>query len=378
MLEVFLQYFHKQTKQRKQIFYTSLGALFIFGVLLFLHWKFSQKTEFETKFAVTKPWRETVDIKKDYVAQIKAVQHIELRSMEMGYLQKIYVKEGQFVSKGQKMFEIMPTFLEAEFNKSSAEFRQTKIEYDNTLALQQRKIVSSNELAMTKARLDKTQAQMQLAQTHLEFATVKAPFDGIMDRFHVRLGSLINEGDLLTTISDNSKMWVYFNVSEVDYLDYMESKKKKMEIPVELMLANGSIFPQIGTIDTIEADFNNETGNVAFRATFANPERLLRHGETGNILLTKKYENALIIPQKATFEVLDKKFVYVLDAKNVIHDREIKVLAQVPYLFIISSGLKENERILLDGLGKVRAGQKIQFNYQTPAYVKKNLQLIAS
>ena len=231
---------------------------------------------------------------------------------------------------------------------------------------------------MTKARLDKAQAQMQLAQTHLGYATVKAPFDGIMDRFHVRLGSLINEGDLLATISDKSKMWVYFNVSEVDYLGYMESKKKKMEIPVELMLANGSIFDQIGTIDTIEAAFNNEVGNVAFRATFSNPKRLLRHGETGNILLTKKYENALIIPQKATFEVLDTKFVYVMDANNVIHDREIKVLAEVPYLFIISSGLKENERILLEGLGKVRSGDKIQFHYQTPADVKKNLQLIAS
>jgi membrane fusion protein (multidrug efflux system) len=310
-------------KNKKQV---AIAALSLFALLIatfsFLHWLNSKQEKFEIEFATAKAWRQTLEIKKEYVAQIRAVQHIELRSLEKGYLQSVYVDEGQFVHKGQKMFQIMPLLIAAELKKAKAEYQLAKIEYDNTFILQQKSVVSVNELLLAKARLDKSHAEMELAEAHLEFTTVKAPFDGIMDRFNLRLGSLVNEGDLLTTVSDNSNMWLYFNVSESDYLDYMQNKKKD-ETALELVLANGSLFPESGKIDTIEADFNNEIGNVAFRATFPNPERLLRHGETGTILLTKKYENALVIPQKATYEVLDKKFVYVVNEKNEVVSKQI-------------------------------------------------------
>jgi membrane fusion protein (multidrug efflux system) len=216
---------------------------------------------------------------------------------------------------------------------------------------------------------------MELAQAHLKFSTVIAPFDGIMDRFQVRLGSLVDEGQLLTTISDNSNMWLYFNVSESDYLDYMQNKSTANEPNVELVLANGKLFSQTGKIDTIEADFNNEVGNVAFRATFPNPDRLLRHGETGTVLLTKKYENVLVIPQKSTFEVLDKKFVYVVDEKNQVHSAQITVAAEVPHLFIIASGITEKDKILLEGLGKVHDGDFIKTKVQDQKDVLESLKL---
>lgn len=364
-------------KQHKVKYAISLGLLIsiITGIT---YWHSLHKAVEVEKVAVTKPWHESVNIKKEYVAQIKAFQHIEIRSLEKGYLQKIYVDEGQFVKKGQKMFEIMTSLLNAELGKASAEYRKTKIEYDNTKSLNDKNIVSASELALTRSRLDKAKAEMDLAATHVKLATVVAPFDGIMDRFYVRLGSLINEGDLLTNLSDNRKVWVYFNVSEVDYLDYMEQKKNHIDMPVELVLANGLLFNQKGKIDTIEADFNNEVGNVAFRASFANPDGLLRHGETGNIVISKKYENAMIIPQKATFEVLDKKFVFVVDGNNIIHDREIKILAELPYVFIIESGLKDEEMIMLEGIGKYREGDKITPNIQSSEIVKKNLNLIAN
>lgn len=350
-----------------------LIAIVVFG---FFHWHHGEHEEMESEYPVANPWRESIDIKKEYVAQIRAVQHIELRSLERGYLQNIYVDEGQFVHKGQKMFQIMPLLLEAEFDKTKAEYQLAKIEYDNTSTLKKSNVVSANELALTKARLDKAHAVMEVADAHLQFATVIAPFDGIMDRFHVRLGSLLDEGELLTTLSDNSKMWVYFNVSESDYLDYMDSKKKENDIPISLSLANGRLFPYEGKIDTIEADFNNEVGNVAFRATFDNPDGLLRHGETGTVLLNKKYENALIIPQKATFEVLDKKFVYVVDDKGEVRSQQITIAAEVPHLFIISSGLKESDKILLEGLGKVHIGQEIKTKIQDLDTVRKSLELV--
>jgi membrane fusion protein (multidrug efflux system) len=364
----------KKTNQRFTFLTVAFIALII-AVPAIIHLTHKEHEEAEREFPAAMPWRENLEIKKEYVAQIRAIQHIELRSLEKGYLQNIFVDEGQFIHKGQKMFQIMPLLLEAELKKATAEYQLAKIEYDNTLMLQKRNVVSANELALTKARLDKAKAEMDLAQAHLNFSTVKAPFDGIMDRFNVRLGSLVDEGELLTTLSDNSKMWLYFNVSEADYLDYMEHKKSEQEVPLELKLANGSIFDQTGKIDTIEAEFNNENGNVAFRATFANPERILRHGETGAVLLTKKYNNALVIPQKATFEVLDKKFVYVIDEKNEIHSREIKIAAEVPHLFIIASGIDESDKILLEGLGKVHDGDEVKTAVLELQAVKESLML---
>lgn len=124
-------------------------------------------------------------------------------------------------------------------------------------------------------------------------------------------------------------------------------------------MANKAIFDQTGVVETIEADFNNETGNIAFRATFPNPKRILRHGETGNILMPVPLKNAILIPQKASFEVLDKKYVFVVDKDNIIHSQQITVEAEMPHLYVVSAGLTKNDKILLDGLRKVKNGDKI-------------------
>ena len=350
-----------------------LAIVAVFTVFALHH---NEHKEIENEFPITNPWRQNIEIQKEYVAQINASQHIELRSFEKGYLQNIYVDEGQLIKKGQKMFQIMPLLLEAELKKVKAEYQLIKIEYNNTLMLQKRKVVSKNELALAKAKLDKAEAEMEMAQTHLEFTTIKAPFDGIMDRFHVRLGSLIDEGELLTTLSDNSIMWVYFNVSESDYLDYMKHEQKSKKTPVQLRLADNSLFEYEGVVDTIEADFNNEVGNVAFRASFANPDNLLRHGETGNIILTKKTENALVIPQKATFEVLDKKFVYLVNEENEVYSKEVQIAEEIEHLFIIKEGnIKENDKILLEGFGKIHVDEEIKTYFQNKEQVLQSLDL---
>lgn len=331
-------------------------------------------------YGVTKPWRQDVEVDRAFVAQIRAIQHIELRAFEKGYLQEIFVDEGQNITKGQKMFQIMPLLLKAKFEKEKAEYQVAKIEYTNTEKLAKQSVVSKNELAMVKAKFDKAKAELDLAEAHLNLATISAPFDGIMDKFRVRLGSLVEEGELLSTLSDISSLWVYFNVSEADYLNFMAMKKKNSDKPitVKLKLANGKLFEHTGTIDTIEADFDNDTGNVAFRATFPNPEFLIRHGETGNVLLTEKIEQALVIPQKATFEVLDKKFVYVIDNRGAVQQREIEIEKEVPHLFVVKSGITENDQILLEGLGKVNKGQIIKTKFNNVPEVMKGLELAAN
>lgn len=328
--------------------------------------KHKEKRE-EEKFLVTSAITKDTLVYKTYVCQIHSIQHIELRALEKGYLQIINVDEGQHVKKGQLLFKIFPVIYEAEAQRAAAEVEYAQIEYQTTKRLADSNIVSQNELALAKAKLSKAKAELELANAHLGFTEIRAAFDGYVGLFHVRLGSLLDEGDLLTTLSDNDKMWVYFNVPEAEYLSYMQNKDKDSHYQeVELQLANNQMFDQKGIIETIEADFNNETGNIAFRATFLNPKRILRHGETGNILMPVPLKNALIIPQKATFEVLEKKHVFVVDENNVIHSREIKVGMELPHLFVVTGGLKNGDRILLEGLRKVKDEQKISYDFISP------------
>jgi membrane fusion protein, multidrug efflux system len=329
------------------------------------------------KFLVTSPVRMDTSITEDYVCQIRSIRHIELRAQEKGYLQKIFVDEGQFVKKGQLLFQIMPKLYEAEMQKAQAELNFAEIEYQNTKSLADSNVVAPNELAMAKAKLDEAKAELTLAQVHLGFTKIRAPFDGIIDRLEVRPGSLVDEGELLTNLSDNSKMWVYFNVPEAEYLDYKTKVKQDSTINVKLLMANNKLFDYPGVIETIEADFNNETGNIAFRATFPNPDALLRHGQTGTIKMAVPMENTLIMPQKATFEILEKKYVFVVDDNNIVRSREITIGAEMEDLYAVTAGLVDGEKILLEGLRKVRDNDKITYDYQDPESVISNLKVYA-
>jgi membrane fusion protein (multidrug efflux system) len=209
----------------------------------------------------------------------------------------------------------------------------------------------------------------------LGFTDIRAPFDGIMDHLEAREGSLLDEGELLTTLSDNSKMWVYFNVPEAEYLDYITSANKDNKQEVDLLMANNKKFNQSGIVETIEGEFNHETGNIAFRATFPNPDGILRHGETGSILMKVPLQNAMLIPQKATFEVLDKKYVFVLDKEDKVQQREITVGAELPHLFVVESGVSENDKVLLEGIRMVRSGEKIHYGFEKPEEILSKLDL---
>ncbi len=338
--------------------------------------KKEEEKEESTKLLVTSPVKMDTTISKTYVGQVRSVQHIELRAQERGYLQKIYVDEGQFVTKGQLLFQIMPALYEVELDKAQAEVNYATIEYQNTKRLADSNVVAPNELAMAKAKLDKAKAELSLRKVHLQFTEIRAPFDGILDRFMVRTGSLVDEGELLTTLADNSKMWVYFNVPEAEYLDFATKAKEKNNT-VGFIMANNKRFEYPGKVETIEADFDNETGNIPFRATFPNPKGLLRHGETGNVEMVVPTSNAIIIPQKATFEILDKKYVFVVGEDHVVKQKEITIGPDIEDLYIVTSGLTEKDKILLEGLRKVKDNDKIEYEYQKPEEVIAHLKVLA-
>lgn len=329
----------------------------------------------EATYLVSSPLLTDTVITKDYVSQIHAYRNIELRALEKGYLRDINVDEGQFVKKGQVMFQILPNIYEAEYQSAKAEAEVAEIEYKNTKMLADQNVVSQNELAMSKAKLNKAIAEVTLAETHLGFTTIKAPFDGIMDHLLVREGSMLDEGEELTSLSDNSKMWVYFNLPEAEYLDYMQNAKDPHNQKVQLKLANNSMFDQIGSIETIEGEFDHATGNIQFRATFPNPTRLLRHGETGSVILSVPYNNATLIPQKATFAVLEKRYIFVVGEDNKVEQREIFVDGELPNLFIVREGVHAGEKILIDGIRMVHNGEEIKTRFQEPKALFKELDL---
>ncbi len=352
----------------------------------------NQKSDHEhQKIVVTNPLAKDVTFTQPYVCQIHARRQINIRALMSGYLEAIRIKEGQMVKAGDVLFKVIPTLYEAKYAAAVAEVQLARNLYENTKGLSEGKpsVVSRQEVLQYQAKLAKAEAEMKLSEAELNFATIRAPFDGIIDRLYEQQGSLIKEGDDLTTLSDNTVVWVYFNVPEASYLDYITElglaqkdqedyqawieallSELNRQARIELVLANGRKFPQTGKIATIEAKFNNTTGNIAFRADFPNPTRLLRHGQTGKLLIKQTLKNAIVIPVRATFPILDKRYVYVISEDHTIHQREIVVQHELDDIFVVKKGLEVNDKIILDGVRQVRDGAKVEgFEYRKPEVV---------
>jgi membrane fusion protein, multidrug efflux system len=337
-----------------------------------------KKVKEETgKYKVTSPLIIDTSFVKEYVSQIKSVRNIEIRAQEKGYLQKIFVDEGQFVKAGQVLFQIMPKIYEAELLKAEAEARASEIELNNTKVLSDKNVISKNEFAMAKAKLDQARAEVALAKIHLSFTEIRAPFSGTIDRIPLKLGSLVDEGQLLTSLSDNSQVFAYFNVSEPEYLDYKTNAKDRGSNKVSLLLANNQPLKYQGEVETVESEFDHETGNIAFRAKFPNPDNLLKNGETGKVEMTVPVRHALIIPQKATYEVQEKIYVFVVDKNGVVRSRNITITNQMPDLYVVGSGLAETDKVLVEGVQKVKDNDKIDTEFVAPKEVITHLKLYA-
>ncbi len=246
----------------------------------------------------------------------------------------------------------------------------------NVKTLADKNIVSQTELALSVAKLNEAKAEQGIAEAELTFTKITAPFSGVVDRLKFKVGSLIDEGTLLTSLSNNRDVYSYIKVSEREYLDFKTKGKDKEKSVVNLMLANGQPHKYKGIIETIEGEFDKNTGSIAFRAKFPNPDLLLKHGETGKVQLPVVLNNALVIPQKATFELLDKIYVFVLDKDNVVKSRNIIVKQKLSNLYVIESGLSINDTILLEGVQTVKEGDKIETELRPAKEVIEGLQLI--
>jgi membrane fusion protein (multidrug efflux system) len=327
----------------------------------------------EQTYLVVNPIIKDTTYERDYAATINSFQNVEIRSKVKGFVEDIYLDEGQKVKKGQILFTLNSKEYEQHVHKAEAaiqstlaELRASEIEVENTKKLFDKNIVSKSELDLittkvniNKAKVNEARVAKEQALLHVEFTKIKAPFDGIINRIPNKKGSLIDEGALLTSISNNESVYAYFSVSEIDYLDYVQSKSKNNT--VTLSLANNSIYPYKGTIETTETEFNKETGNIAFRAKFPNPEKLLKEGGTGKILVKKLYKNAIIIPQKSTFEVQGNIYVFLVDKNNTVYSKKINPINRLSNYFVLDKDLTKEDKLIYEGIQSIKTGDKVKY-----------------
>ena len=326
-------------------------------------------------------------LNSSYPATIRGRQDVEIRPNVSGFITKLCVDEGAVVKKGQTLFLIDPVQFEAAVNVAratvnvaEANVSTAKLTAENKRELAKKNIISEydlqmaeNTLASQEAALAQARAQLINAEKNLSYTEVTSPSDGVVGTFPYRVGSLVSPSSAtpLTTVSDISEMYVYFSMNEKQILDMIRQADGSTSgvlngLPeVELQLADGTIYPEKGKISTLSGVIDQTTGSASIRATFKNP---------GHIMIPVENEAAIIIPQKATYELQDKKFVFVVTDSSTVVSTEIKVLPQTNgQQYVVSSGLKPGDRIVTEGVGtSVRNGMKI--NPITPEQASARLQ----
>jgi RND family efflux transporter MFP subunit len=321
---------------------------------------------------VTSPVVADTSVTLEYIAGIQSFQNVEIRSRVKGFLDKIYVDEGKNVKRGQVLFSISNQEYSQELLKAQASMKSAvtdvktaEAELKNVKILVSQNVVSGTEQEMAQskydaalAHLEEAKANVSGAELNLSYTTIKAPFDGIINRLPNKTGSLINDGTLLTTISNNNEVYAYFNLSEKEYLDMKEMGPDESKV-VNLVLANNKPYKYTGTIETVDGEIDRTTGNIAYRAKFNNPEQILKHGASGKIRISRKIEKALLVPQKSTFEVQGNIYVFVVKKDNSVEMRQIVLSNTLPQLYIVGSGLSSQEQIVYEGTQKLKEGDKI-------------------
>lgn len=324
-------------------------------------------------FPVATPTVTDTSYEREYAGEVQALRYAEVRSRLKGVVESVAVDEGEAVKAGQLLFSIAARELQQELLKARAATRSAeadlkllRLERDSTKMLFEKKVVSEAELALAESKVDALVARVEASkasesqlQIGLGYAKVRAPFDGRINRLPRKAGSVVSEDDLLTTVTDTSEVLVYFRVSEREYLEYAAGIAEKRGGEVSFKLVDGSLHPAAGVIDAVESEVNRETGNLAIRARFPNPRGALKHGSSGKVSIRTELPGALLVPQKSTFEVQGRLFVYVVDDSGTTRAQELVPKLRVGDSFVVGSGIRAEDPFVVEGVQKVKEGMRI-------------------
>jgi membrane fusion protein (multidrug efflux system) len=319
----------------------------------------------------------------EYPASIQGTVDVEIRPQVSGNLDRIFVDEGAYVSKGQTLFKINERQFREQLNNALASLHAAEaalinanLEVDKLTPLVQNKVVSDYQLKTAKAsqkiaaaNIEQAKAMVGSAKINLGYTNVTAPVSGYIGRLPKKQGSLVSASDVepLTTLSDVHEVFAYFSLGETDFINFKEQYKgsslgdkiKKLP-PVTLILADNNAYPQTGKIDMVDGQFDKTTGAITIRATFPNANGTLRSGNTGRIRLGLQHDDAILVPQSATVEMQDKVFVFTVGKDNKVTKMPITVVGKSGTNYLIKEGVKTGDQIVLSGIDKLQDGQAIQ------------------
>ncbi|MGS2737609.1 efflux RND transporter periplasmic adaptor subunit [Sinomicrobium sp. M5D2P17] len=317
-----------------------------------------------------------------YLGSVEGVEDVEIRPQVDGILEHIYVDEGDYVEKGQPLFKInQQPYLEdlknaqANVALEKAKLRKAKTELDRLQPLIDNEVISEvqqktaqADYEVAQSSLDRAQAMAANTRIKMEFTTIKAPVSGFVGRFPKSVGNVVKQTDTdpLTVLSNVNDVYIYFSMSESDYLYYQRMKRdstsssKRMNPHVKLVLADGSVYDHPGIVDATSGQIDRSTGSISLRAKFHNPDTLLRLGNSGKVLMEQIYPEAMLVPQGATVSIQDKKFVFTLKDDDTAERQEIEIEGISGENYIIKGeGISPGDRVVISGLGKLATGVKV-------------------
>ena len=327
----------------------------------------------DNEYPVLEVGTSSTTMETTYPAVIKGVQDVQISPKVQGFITRINVKEGQTVGAGQVLFVIdnvtyqsQVRQAQASVNTAQASCNTAKLSFENSQKLYENKVIgdfelqsATNQYEQAKAGLAQAQAALASAKEMLSFCYVKSPAAGVVGTLPYKVGALVNTASVLTTVSNNSSMEVYFSLTEKDALSMTQSSLGEMP-SVQLRLADGTIYSQEGKVTKMSGVIDASTGSVQVIALFPNPEKMLKSGGSGTIIIPHSNSAAIVIPQSCVSEVQNKKFVYILQKDNKVKYTEIKVDPQNDgNNYIVTEGLKVGDKYVTNGITKLSDGMEI-------------------
>lgn len=313
-------------------------------------------------------------VSNQFVTDIQAKRNVEIHSRIDGIIDHIYVNEGTFVKKGQALFKINDAELRMDLLKANATVRQTQadvriaeVELKQIESLHAKKFVANNELELVKAKLSSAKAKYAFADAErkavlqkISFTTVTAPFDGVIDIIPHKDGSLVTNGTLLTTLSQLDEVYAYFSIPENVYFELLANDKLGKHQKIELTLPNGMAYQFNGALKSAESEIDRTTGSIRYKVLFPNPDRLIKHGTSGKLTISEVENNVLMIPQKATFSIQDKTYVFLVDKNKRVKMTNILVGTPLKNSYLVERGLKKGDMIVYEGTQSLKDGDIVK------------------
>jgi len=347
-----------------------LGSAIFISALLFVSCKGKKDKKNPVvpgKYTVKVVDRSNATVYTLFPVQIQSENAIDIYPRATGYIRNIYVKEGDNVKKGSPILKIDDADYTQAVNSTKAVYDNALLEVKKLQPLVEKDIISPFQLQTAESNAKAAQAAYENAKINLGYTLITSPVSGVIGRISLREGSLLTAGIAtpITSVASNGDVFAYFSFDEKFLLQFADSapgslKQKVAKLPpVELVLANGQIYGYKGKVELGSSLIDPATGSLQMKGVFPNPEALLRSGSTGTIRIPTFYKNSIIVPQKATFDIQDKKMIFTVDSTNTVHATNIKVSNNTSENFIVSAGLSEGDKIVLDGIGKVKDGDKI-------------------